>query len=102
MTGFVITVDFNLKPGAMAEFRRLVDRNAQESCRNEPGCSRFDVLIPVGQNDRILLYEIYSDRAAFDAHLKTPHYDLFSRESAPLVVGKHVAEFELACEGSQT
>ena len=42
--------------------------------RDEPGCRRFDVVEPPGEADRILLYEIYDDRAAFEAHLKTPHF----------------------------
>ncbi|MGE0239718.1 MAG: putative quinol monooxygenase, partial [Parvibaculaceae bacterium] len=73
MTGYVILVDFLLKPGSKAEFRRAIDANARASCRDEPGCSRFDVVEPQGDADRILLYEIYDDRAAFEEHLKTPH-----------------------------
>ena len=36
--------------------------------RDEPGCRRFDVVEPQGEPDRVLLYEIYDDEAAFDAH----------------------------------
>ena len=46
MSAYVITVDFRLKPGAMASFRQLIDDNAQASARGEPGCRRFDVLTP--------------------------------------------------------
>ena len=46
MSAFVITVDFTVKPGAMAAFRKLIDRNARDSCADEPGCRRFDVLVP--------------------------------------------------------
>ena len=101
MSAFAITVDFTLKPGAMAAFRKLIDRNARDSCAAEPGCRRFDVLAPIEQGDRILLYEIYDDRAAFDAHLKTPHFDVFNRESEALVISKTVVQYNLACEGSQ-
>jgi autoinducer 2-degrading protein len=100
MSGFVITVDFTLKPGAMAAFRKLIDKNARDSCADEPGCQRFDVLAPIEPGDRILLYEIYDDRAAFDAHLKTPHFDAFNRESEGLVISKKVVQYNLACEGS--
>jgi len=102
MTGFVITVDFKLKAGTMTEFRRLIDRNAIDSCGKEPGCRRFDVLVPKGESDRVFLYEIYDDRRAFDAHLKTAHFDNFNRASAALVESKHVAEFDLVCEPSKT
>ena len=101
MSGFVITVDFTLKAGAMDAFRRLIDDNARQSCRREPGCRRFDVLIPKDAEERILLYVIYDDRAAFDAHLRTQHFDAFNRESAALVIAKTVAQFSLACEGSR-
>lgn len=102
MSGFVITVDFTLKPGAMAEFRQLIDSNAADSCRNEPGCRRFDVLVPQGVADRVFLYEIYDDRAAFEAHLKTAHFDTFNRASAALVAAKDIGQFDLVCEGSGT
>lgn len=99
---FAITVDFTLQPGSLAAFRKLIDRNAKDSCADEPGCRRFDVLAPENSTDQVFLYEIYDDRAAFDAHLKTPHYDVFNRESASLVLTKKVAVYDLACEGSQT
>jgi len=100
MIGFVIVVDFRLTPGAKGAFRRLVDDNARASCRDEPGCRRFDVLEPAGEADRILLYEIYDDRAAFGAHVKTSHFARFNEESAALVADKKVMELDLVCEGS--
>jgi quinol monooxygenase YgiN len=98
--GFVILVDFRIKPGQMAAFRRLIDENARVSVRDEKGCSRFDVCADRKDPDRILLYEVYDDRAAFDLHLKTPHFATFNEASAPLVTDKTVSEYELVCEGS--
>ena len=100
MSAFAITVDFTLKPGALAAFRKLIDKNAQDSCAHEPGCQRFDVLVPIETGDKIFLYEIYDNRAAFDAHLKTPHFDMFNRESEALVLTKNVVQYKLVCEGS--
>ena len=100
MSPYVIMVDFRLRPGAMGAFRRLIDDNARASVKLEPGCQRFDVLVPRGEADRIMLYEIYDDRAAFEAHLKTPHFASFNTESAALVSDKTVFEYALVCEGS--
>jgi quinol monooxygenase YgiN len=100
MSAFAITVDFTLKPGTLAAFRKLIDRNAADSCALEPGCQRFDVLVPSGESDRVFLYEIYDDRAAFDTHLKTAHFEVFNRESETLVVAKTVVQYALVCEGS--
>ncbi len=97
---FVIVVDFKIKPGRMADFRTLIDDNARASVRDEPGCSRFDVCAKRKDADRVLLYEIYDDRAAFDAHLKTKHFGVFNEASASLVADKTVAEYDLVVEGS--
>ncbi|WP_119270158.1 putative quinol monooxygenase [Taklimakanibacter deserti] len=101
MTGYVILVDFLLKPGSKAEFRRAIDVNARASCATERGCSRFDVVEPQGEPDRILLYEIYDDRAAFEEHLKTPHLAAFEAASNHLVTKKTVIAGDLVCEGSR-
>ena len=100
MNGYVIAVDFRLHPGKRAAFRKLIDVNARASARDEPGCRRFDVLEPKGEPDHVFLYEIYDDRAAFEAHLKTPHFAVFDRESASLVAGRAITEYALVCEGS--
>lgn len=100
MSGYVILVDFRVHPGERAAFRRLIDENARESCRTEPGCRRFDVLEPAGEPDRVLLYEIYDDRAAFDAHVRSAHFARFDAASAALVAAKAVTEYALVCEGS--
>jgi autoinducer 2-degrading protein len=87
----VIMVEFELHPGMEPEFRRLVIENAAASLRDEPGCCQFDVLTPeVGPGSRIVLYEIYDDAAAFDAHLATAHFAGFNEASAPLVAAKTV------------
>lgn len=99
MSGFVIIVDFRVKPGAQAAFRQLIDANATASVRDEPGCRRFDVVEPEGEPDRILLYEIYDDLAAFEDHCRTPHFLSFEAQSAPLVDDKKVIRAALVCEG---
>jgi len=97
---FVIVVDFQLKPGTRSQFRRLIDANADASVRNEPGCLQFDVLEPEDESDRVLLYEIYSDEAAFDAHRQTEHFHIFNRASESLCLGKSVTRCGLAFSGA--
>ena len=102
MSGFVIIVDFRLKAGAHADFRRLIDANASASVRDESDCRRFDVVEPRGERDRVLLYEIYDDDAAFDAHRSSAHFARFERASRPLVAEKSVIRCDLVHEGTAT
>lgn len=98
---FAILVDFKLtSPSVMADFRTLINENARHSCEREPGCWRFDVLSVPGESDRIVLYEIYKDKAAFDIHLKSAHYRSFNRSSSAHVKNKTITTLSLAYEGS--
>lgn len=98
---YAIIVDFRLRSGTRNAFRRLVDANAFASAKVEPGCRRFDVLEPKDDPDRVVLYEIYDDRAAFDAHTRTRHVGEFDSDSKQLVLTKSVTELTLVCDGSK-
>jgi quinol monooxygenase YgiN len=102
MSTYAIIVDFKLVPGKRQEFRRLVDRNARTSSSSERGCRHFDVLESREEADRIFLYEVYDDQAAFEAHVRSSHFNEFDRESAPLVADKSVIHCNLVCEGRPT
>jgi quinol monooxygenase YgiN len=99
MTGYVVLVDFRLKPGTRDSFRKLVDANAKASMRDEAGCRRFDVTEVRGEPDRILLYEIYDNEAAFAEHCRTAHFDEFNTQNAQLVDAKLVTICDLVLEG---
>lgn len=100
MGGFVIYAEFRLTPGSSQKFLSLIAENARTSCRTEPGCRRFDVTTAIGDPELVMLYEIYDDRAAFEAHLKTKHFADFNEASKPLIASKSVREFQLEIEGS--
>ena len=101
VNGYVVLVEFRVQAVGIEDFRSLVIANARASAQTEPGCRRFDVVSPTGRPDTILLYGIYDDRAAFDAHIASPHYARFDAASAGLVITKSVVVGELICEGSK-
>ncbi|GJD48244.1 (4S)-4-hydroxy-5-phosphonooxypentane-2,3-dione isomerase [Methylobacterium crusticola] len=74
---FVVIAEFKLKEGARAAFLELARDDAAHSVADEPGCRQFDVTVAEDDPDRIVLYEVYDDRAAFEAHLETPHLARF-------------------------
>lgn len=97
MKELVILVEFDVSPDRRAEFRRMILENAAASMRDEPGCRQFDVLEPVGESEgRFILYEIYEDEAAFDAHISTPHYQLFSEETSAMIIERRITRLTLS------
>jgi quinol monooxygenase YgiN len=85
MKRYVITVDFRLHPGRLAQFLPLMLENAEKSRTLEPGCHRFDVLLPAGETDRVFLYEIYQDEAAFNTHREMAHFKEFDSATRALI-----------------
>lgn len=87
---FCVAVTFEIEPAALKTFVSRVRQQAEDSLRLEPLCHRFDVLVADDLSARVFLYELYEDREAFDAHLRSAHFLAFDGEVAPMVVNKTV------------
>ncbi len=94
MGKFVLTVEFTLHPGKVDEFMPLIAKNARESVEREPGCRQFDVVHVAAEPERVLLYEVYDDLAAFDAHREMEHVKAFFRVADPLIAARKNARYE--------
>jgi (4S)-4-hydroxy-5-phosphonooxypentane-2,3-dione isomerase len=93
---YVVIVDFRIKSECVAEFMALMLENARASRETEPGCRQFDVCVDPKEETSIFLYEVYDDRAAFDAHLAAAHFKRFDAAVAPMVGSKAVRTLTLA------
>jgi quinol monooxygenase YgiN len=87
---FVIIAEFEVKPGQLEQFLALASTDASQSVAREPGCHQFDVTLDREQPNRVVLYEVYADEAAFDAHLETPHLAAFRAGIESLIVSRQV------------
>jgi len=92
---FVVTVTFEAYPEKASAFLARVRTQAADSLAKEEGCRHFDVCIDSAQPERVFLYEIYTDAAAFQAHLETAHYQAFNAEAAPMLRSKAVETWTL-------
>lgn len=85
---FAIFVTINVKPGCMDRFAVAMQADAEGSARDEPGCFRFDILTDPSHPNRVYLYEVYRDKAAFDAHMETPHFKKWRDETVSMFDGE--------------
>jgi quinol monooxygenase YgiN len=92
---FVVTVVFKVKADQVEVFRKAVLQQAKNSLKKEKTCRRFDVCFDDARPQRIFLYEIYDDSAAFDRHRETDHFKNFNEVSAPLLEGRTVDVWSL-------
>ena len=70
---YVVAVEFIIKPEFAVRFRERVQQQARDSLELEPECDVFDVCIDPAGDEFVLLFEVYSERGAFDAHLESAH-----------------------------
>lgn len=92
---FVVTIEFEIKPEAVAAFMPLMLDNAATSLTDETGCQRFDVCAAPDSAAKVFLYEVYDDKAAFDVHLASPHFKSFDAAVADMIASKSVATYTL-------
>ncbi len=90
---FAVIVTFQLVPGSAARFMPLMLENATTSRREEPGCLQFDVATDPALPGEVFLYEIYTDAAAFDAHLASPHFKAFDTAVQDMIAHKHIRTY---------
>ena len=88
---YAITVSFELKPGTQDRFMPRMIENAERSRSRKPGCVVFDVCIDPATRDYVFPYEVYRDRAAFDAHVASDHFKIFDQHTREFVERKNVA-----------
>ncbi len=96
-----VIVEFRIKPGSWAAFDAHIRDHAARTLAEEEGCERFDVLQPIddhGAKDetRIMLCEVYRDRAAFDIHCKGPRMPGVGERSKPMLDGRTLSVCEMA------
>ena len=70
---FGIFATIKIKPDQRKGFLRTIRETAFRSVSGEPGCMRYDVFQDLTDEDRYILYEVYTDEKAFKEHLATSH-----------------------------
>jgi len=79
---YVIIAPIQIKDGFKEQYIDAMVKNANSALKGEPGCLRFEVIQDADDANRIWLYEVYRDEAAFQAHTQSPHLIKFRDASA--------------------
>jgi autoinducer 2-degrading protein len=87
---YAVCVTFKIKNGEVTSFMEKMTENAQTSLQEEGGCLQFDVLSDPERPNEAFLYELYSDRQAFDLHLQSAHFKVFDAATLHMIATKQV------------
>jgi len=84
---FVLEVKLRIRPENVESFMAKLAENAH-GARGEPGCRTFDVSVDPDDRTSVMLYEVYADAQAFEAHQQTPHFKKYLAEAVPLLASR--------------
>lgn len=88
---FALVVRFELRDqGAAARFDKLAADLAEQITAGEPGTLAYITSTVEGEPLARIFYEVYANRAAFDAHNATDHVRHFLAARQPLLTGRRV------------
>jgi quinol monooxygenase YgiN len=91
---YAVVVNIKVDPVERMRFLPLIRQCAAATLRTEEDCIQLDVCTTSRRPNDVLLYGLYTDRAAFDLHLNTPHFRVFDAATTPMVLEKDVTTFE--------
>ena len=93
MSELALIATFDVTPGRKDQLLPLLMAHRARSLRDEPGTVQFEVLAPLGDDAKVLTYEVYRDEAAFDAHRNGPSLARWREESAGMIVKFQVTKY---------
>ena len=90
------SVEFEVKPEHVAEFRKAMLQQTRDSLKNEPGLRQFDVNFDPKDDRKVFLYEVYDAASDWEAHLTAAHSKSFFSVTEKWLVSKKFRTWERA------
>jgi len=86
MPKLAIIATIEVAPDRKEEFLPLLMAHRARCLKDEPATLEFEVLLPRDDQTKVMLYEVYRDDAAFDAHFNGSSMKRIREEAGPMIV----------------
>jgi quinol monooxygenase YgiN len=84
-----LSVVYDVQPGKMDAVLAALQRMKHAVSSGEPDCLTFQVSRVRGEENRLLLYEVYRDEQAFETHNGSPHFEaIVQGEIVPMLASR--------------
>jgi (4S)-4-hydroxy-5-phosphonooxypentane-2,3-dione isomerase len=83
----VLQVNIRIKPENVDAFMSKVIENGR-AARSETGCKQFEVLVDPDDRTRVMLFEVYDDQKAFEAHQAGAAFKKYLETAVPLLASR--------------
>jgi quinol monooxygenase YgiN len=89
---YINVVELDIVPAEMDKWLSAIKENGAAAVK-EPGCHEFNILVSAKDPNHVLLFEVYDDAAALDAHRATDHFKKYMATTANMVAKRDVRAF---------
>ena len=79
-------------PGQLDAYKAILREEQEASVRSEPGVLMLHSVALADHPNHIRLLEVYADRAAYEVHLKAPHFLKYKSSTAKMVKSLRLVE----------
>jgi quinol monooxygenase YgiN len=91
----VVAVDLDIVPGRVDAYLAAVKENGAAAVK-EPGCREFNISVSDKDPNHVLLFEVYDNPAALEAHRATEHFKAYAAAVKELVAKRDIRIFTSA------
>jgi len=88
----VNVVEYDIAPGQIDAYLAALKENGVATVK-EPGCHEFNILVSQKDPNHVLIFEVYNDAAAAEAHRQTDHFKKYAATIKDMVVKREGRPF---------
>lgn len=88
----VNVVEYDITPGQIDAYLAALKENGAATVK-EPGCHEFNILVSQKDPNHVLIFEVYNDAAAAEAHRQTDHFKKYAATIKDMVAKREARPF---------
>jgi (4S)-4-hydroxy-5-phosphonooxypentane-2,3-dione isomerase len=89
---YINLVELDIVPAEFDKFMEAIKENGAASVK-DPGCREFNIIVSEKEPHHVLLFEVYDNAAALEAHRATDHFKKYQATTANMVAKREVRAF---------
>jgi (4S)-4-hydroxy-5-phosphonooxypentane-2,3-dione isomerase len=90
---YINLVELDIVPAEFDKFIEALKENGAASVK-DPGCREFNIIVSEKDPHHVLIFEVYDNAAALEAHRATDHYKKYQATVANMVAKRDVRAFD--------
>jgi quinol monooxygenase YgiN len=93
--------ELEIDPAQLESYKAFLREEIATSIRVEPGVLNLYAVAVKGQPAQIRIFEMYADTAAYEAHVKTPHFLKYKTGTQDMVKSLRLVETDPVLLGTK-